>query len=69
MASFKLKSIAENALKIADIDISAFTNAPLKMVGEIEVDCDPQELWPLVTDPNMIASWFPIVTGGQSESQ
>lgn len=49
----------------APVDITRFTRAPLRMQGTFHFDLSPEELWPRVTAPELIASWFPTMTGGE----
>ena len=49
----------------ARFDVRAFTDAPMRMEGVFDFHATPTALWPRVTDPNAIASWFKMITHGE----
>lgn len=48
-------------------DVRAFTDAPLRMEGIFNFHAPPSAVWPRVTDPNAIASWFKMITHGDMD--
>ena len=49
---------------LAGFSIDNYTTAKLKMQGEFLINTNPESLFELVTDPDLIASWFGMIKGG-----
>lgn len=61
-----------SVLTATDIRAGAFavhsiTNAPLRLEGTFLFDAPPEEIWPRITDPNAIATWFTMITHGRMD--
>ena len=41
------------------------TAAPLRLHGEFDFAVPPETLWPRITEPELMARWFPLLTGGE----
>ncbi len=52
---------------ISDLDVRVFTSAPLQMRGEFQFNAPVTVVFDRVTDPQQLASWFPIITGGKTD--
>lgn len=40
------------------------TNAPLRMAGRFDFAVPPAELFPHISEPGLMAAWFPLLKGG-----
>ncbi len=51
----------------SDLNGNRWTPAPLHMAGEFVFHTPPEEVFEKLTDPKVIASWFPIVYDGTTD--
>ena len=49
---------------LAEFSIKNYTSAKLQMQGEFVINTNAESLFELVTDPQLIASWFGMIKGG-----
>lgn len=49
------------------VDVRRFTSAPLQMEGNFLFEASAAEVFERVTDPQQLAGWFPIITGGRTD--
>lgn len=56
---------SSSSLGILDLDVRAFTSAPLQMEGKFQFNSPAAVVFDRVTDPQQLATWFPIITGGK----
>ena len=45
--------------------VRSVTDAPLRMHGEFDFAVPPDVLWPRISEPELMADWFPLLTGGE----